>query len=112
MRRFIGIAGVCVAGVFAFGGNAQADHWEKCIGVVTTIGEGDATFYVADRTEGRVTINHWLYKESNGIPGLQPGGNTVLLDEADNCQGGQHDTNGDGTIDENDEPYVPDTAIF
>ena len=112
MRRSLGLGTAVVLGAVAMGGSAQADHWESCIGVVTTVGEGDATFYISDRTEGEATVNHWLYKESNGIPGLQPGGNTVALDEPDNCQGSQHDTNGDGVIDDQDEPYVPDTAIF
>lgn len=111
MRRLVAITGVCVLGVLGLGGSAQADHEQACIGVVTTVGEGDATFYLADRTEGEVTINHWLYKESNGVPGLQPGGNS-LIGDSDNCQGGQHDTNGDGVVDANDEPYVPDTLIL
>lgn len=112
MRRFIGIAAVCTAAAIGFGSSAQADHWEECIGTVTEFGAGDAIFYLADRSEGEATVNHWLYQESNGIEGLQPGGNSLALEEADNCQGGQHDTNGDGVIDENDDPYVPDTVIF
>ena len=59
------------------------------------------TYYVDDR--GSVTgSGTWIYKESNGIPGLQRGGTSdIVPDDTDKCQ----------TLDENGNPYPPDTVI-
>lgn len=80
----------------------QADGPLKLV----TISTPAATFYIDDRqfvqnsagTRGGI----WLYRESNDHEGLQRGGTTLTLGEAENCED-----------DLTDVPSgVPDTAIF
>lgn len=61
------------ASVMILGGAAGADH--GCNGSVTEIDVPKGIFYVDDRGGGNV----WAYRESNGQPGLQSGGPSVIL---------------------------------
>lgn len=78
MRKLLAFAGAAamVAGIVASPAQAGA-----CNAIV--VGEG---VYVAHDANG--SINAWIYAESNGVAGLQRGGNTVTLNEADTCQEG------------------------
>lgn len=87
MRKLVAIAAVAMAGAGLFATSAQADT--ACGAIVA--GEG---VYVAHDANG--SVNLWLYAESNGTAGLQRGGTTLLLAEADTCQASA----------------TPDTAIF
>lgn len=88
MRKLVAIAAVAMAGAGLFATSAQAAG--DCGAIV--VGEG---VYVAHDANG--SVNAWLYAESNGTAGLQRGGTTLLLAEADSCQEGAAN---------------PDTAIF
>jgi hypothetical protein len=55
-----------------------------CAGVVTTIvDDGTQVLYIDDRTGGATDVNHWIYLESNTHPGLQSGGDNVVLADID-----------------------------
>lgn len=79
MRKLvIGASAALVAVGFLAAPAAQASN---CGAVV--VGEG---VYLAHDANG--SVNLWIYLEDNGVAGLQRGGNTVLLNEADTCQEG------------------------
>lgn len=66
-----------------------------CDGTVTEIGTGPVIIYVDDRDY----LNGdglWIYMESNGQPGLQRGGQSIILGAADQefpeCQSANPDT--------------------
>ncbi|MGH7754151.1 MAG: hypothetical protein ACREN5_15200, partial [Gemmatimonadales bacterium] len=61
----------------------SADH--GCNGVVTQVDTPAGTFYLDDRTNGAITINHWLYLESNEVAGLQSGGSSITFGDVDPC---------------------------
>ena len=65
--------------------SAQAGH---CNGDVTDLG---GVAYIDDRG---VDGGTWVYVESNGTPGLQSGGESVILgaDDADDCAHENPDT--------------------
>ena len=77
MRKLVigASAALAAVGILA----APAAHASACGAVVA--GEG---VYLAHDPNG--SVNLWIYMESNGQGGLQRGGNTVLLNEADTCQ--------------------------
>jgi hypothetical protein len=65
-----------------------------CNGNVTAITspDGSVTIYVDDRD---ITVGGiWVYQESNGVEGLQSGGESILLgaDDADPCNHANPDT--------------------
>lgn len=48
---------------------------------------GGAAYVAIDEVAGeKYLISAWVYAESNGEPGLQRGGSTLLLGEQDICQ--------------------------
>lgn len=76
MTRTLGILTTAMMALL-LAGPAQALH---CNGEIITIGSGDATFYIDDRSDEAGEINHWTYMESNGIEGLQSGNSNVQDD--------------------------------
>lgn len=67
--------------VFALvGAPTMAVH---CNGNITAIPLGMETLYLDDRTREPGEFNHWMYLESNGVAGLQSGGDGLILEE---CQ--------------------------
>lgn len=60
--------------------------------VLGVSGPGGQGIYLEDRAAAPGEVNHWVYVESNGIPGLQRGGES-LLGEGDPCaDNGEPDT--------------------
>ncbi len=71
MQKLALVAVVGLVSIAFASPSALAGH---CGGVVTEIPAGTETLYIDDRSEGALTINHWIYLESNGQDGLQQGG--------------------------------------
>lgn len=93
MIRKIAAMAVLTGALFA----PAASHAAACNGSVTTVGD----LYVDDR--GADTDGVWVYQESNGIAGLQSGGNSAVLgaNDADACY----------ELDEQGKKIAPDTLI-
>lgn len=96
MKTLIISAALIVGLAFAMPGHAN----HGCNGVVTAISVGSETVYIDDRSDGAVTLNHWIYLESNGVEGLQSGGTNPwagqqpILTGSDGC----HHENSDQMI--------------
>lgn len=58
----------------------QADH--GCNGTITELGADTEAWYVDDRSLHLGERDHWIYRETNGIPGLQSGGVIDPLEES------------------------------
>lgn len=108
IRRLL-LAGVVFATVAAPMISGAHFLKEACNGVVTVVEvPGAATAYVEDRSDPDEPddINHWVYIESNGHPGLQTGGNndvhglesTPAGDFADPCFSEHGVGNGQDTL--------------
>ncbi len=48
---------------------------------MSSIPAGTETLYLDDRSSAAGEINHWVYLESNGVEGLQSGGDNVVLED-------------------------------
>lgn len=104
------IALTLVAGAIALGTTTAGAHFDRepCNGTVTAQAAGDQTVYVDDRSTGEPgDINHWVYVESNGHPGVQTGGTNDVhglesipgaFDFADPCMSTHGIANGQDTL--------------
>ena len=84
------MAGLSAAAMLAgLVGTAAPAHADTCSGDVTEIVTPAATFYVDVRTPADLIAipSVFLYMESNGVPGLQRGGTSILLVLRDACNG-------------------------
>lgn len=53
----------------------------ECNGAITEVATPAGTFYVDDR--GVDTAGVWVYQETNGVAGLQSGGQSLILGDMD-----------------------------
>lgn len=75
------IAILTTLSLFALALVAPIGSAAHCNGVVTAIPAGTETLYLDDRSSAAGEINHWVYLESNGVEGLQSGGDNVVLED-------------------------------
>jgi hypothetical protein len=92
MKTIFLVATLLALAVSPFVVPAGANHSANCVGNVTTVAspDGSVVLYVDDRD--LVNGNGlWIYQESNGVEGLQQGGESLLGDR-DSCQHADPDT--------------------
>ena len=66
----------------------------NCNASYVTVPVGGNTFYVQNRATPDKPVDVWTYQESNGVPGLQVGGTSIVLGglDVDDCHGSNPDT--------------------